>query len=281
MIIDSTVTLRRGVTRVEVETHIHNPALDHRLRVLFPSGVEADIYLAETPFDVVERSIAQPSDADQWRELPIETKPQQSWTAVHDDARGLAIVAAGLLETAVRDLPQRPIALTLFRATRHLGNLMATPELNNGQALREMTFNYWIVPLQGAPDRTHLSYCGQQILTGNRAVVLHAADGKLHRQPTQLPAQAGFLQVTGNAVLTSARDVAGALEVRLFNPETTVQEIALSWADRPASMAAITLMQRVNLESKPLEDVQQIESERVVLSIRPKEIVTLRLMPDA
>jgi alpha-mannosidase/mannosylglycerate hydrolase len=278
MTIDSTVTLRRDATRVEVETRIDNPAKDHRLRVLFSSGATTDTYLAETPFDVVERTIAQPPDADQWRELPLETKPQQSWTAAHDEQRGLAIVTAGLLETAVRDLPQRPIALTLFRATRHLGNLMATPELNNGQALREMTFNYWIVPLQGAPNRTQLCYDGQQILTVFRSVVLQSADGKLHRQPVQLPAQAGFLQVSGNAVVTSVRDVDGALEVRLFNPETSTQEIVLDWGERPDSMQPIILVQRVNLESMPLSEPEVISGVQTSVVVNPKQIITLRLM---
>ncbi len=38
MVIDSLVTLRDGADWVEVETVVQNDVLDHRLRVLFPSG---------------------------------------------------------------------------------------------------------------------------------------------------------------------------------------------------------------------------------------------------
>jgi dipeptidase D len=51
-------------------------------------------------------------------ELEVEMKPQQTWTAVYDARRGLAVIAPGQLESAVRDLTERPIALTLFRGTR-------------------------------------------------------------------------------------------------------------------------------------------------------------------
>lgn len=280
MTLETMVTLRKDATRVEMETKVRNPAKDHRLRVLFSSGAKTDRYLADTPFDVVERTIGLPLDADQWREVPLETKPQQSWTAVFDEARGLAVVTAGLLETAVRDLPQRPIALTLFRATRHLGGLMPTPEETDGQALRDMVFNYWLVPLDGTLDRTQLCQWGQQILAGFRTVTLQAADGRLYRQPAQLPAQASFLQVSGTAVVTSVRQVANALEVRLFNPETVVAEIEMGWGERPLSMLAITHIQRVNLESTPLSEPQKVNGTQFGLTMKPKEIVTLRLETD-
>ena len=84
LVIDSLITLRAGADRVEVETTVHNVALDHRLRVLFPSGAAADTYLSDTPFDVVERPIALRADNHLYRELEVETKPQMSWTAVFD-----------------------------------------------------------------------------------------------------------------------------------------------------------------------------------------------------
>ncbi len=60
--IESTISLRPGAHDLEVETTVYNIAEDHRLRVLFPSGARADTYLADTPFDVVERPIALAGD---------------------------------------------------------------------------------------------------------------------------------------------------------------------------------------------------------------------------
>ncbi len=62
LVIDSLVTLRAGAEHVEVETTVHNVVKDHRLRVLFPTGAQADTYLADMQFDVVERPIALRAD---------------------------------------------------------------------------------------------------------------------------------------------------------------------------------------------------------------------------
>ncbi|MEP7358375.1 MAG: glycoside hydrolase family 38 C-terminal domain-containing protein, partial [Anaerolineales bacterium] len=118
MVIDSLISLRRGQAYLEVETTVANQVNDHRLRVLFPSGAQAATYLADSQYDVVERPIALRADNHLYRELEVETKPQQSWTAVFDDQRGLAIVAEGLLETAVRDLRHRPHGPDRRRAGR-------------------------------------------------------------------------------------------------------------------------------------------------------------------
>ena len=227
--LENRIRLRRGSDRVEIETILANSAEDHRLRVLFPSGAaEAASYLAETPFDVVERPIALPSGAHEYRELPLETAPQQSWTAVWDGERGLAIVNAGLHESAVRDQPERPIALTLLRAVQRTVGTSGEPE---GQHRGTIEFHYWIVPLAAAPDRARLCEDGQRLAAGGpQSVAFMPLDlahdrGELAKRSggkapaASLPPEAGFLTLEGQAVMTSCRAGEGALEVRLFNPE--------------------------------------------------------------
>jgi len=102
LIVTHHVTLRQASQVVEVRTEVENTIRDHRLRVLLPSGANAETYLADQAFDVVERPIALRADNARYKELEVETKPQQSWTAVHDEGRGLAVVATGLPESAVR-----------------------------------------------------------------------------------------------------------------------------------------------------------------------------------
>ena len=273
MVIDSRVSLRRGADYVDVETTVHNVVDDHRLRVLFPSGAEAETYLADSAFDVVERPIALRPDNHEYRELEIETKPQQSWTAAHNAKRGLAVVSAGLLETAVRDLPERPIALTLFRGTRRTVFTDGQPD---GQLRGPMTFAYRIVPLAGAPDRTRLCEMGQQIAASLRTAQLRPADVALHRTDRTLPPTAGLLQLTGSAVMTSAQQVGDALEVRLFNPNTESVSATLAVADRPESSPRPRHVQHVDFESNPLDEPAAFGGT-VEVDMEPKRIVTLRL----
>jgi alpha-mannosidase/mannosylglycerate hydrolase len=274
LVIDSMVTLRHGRAFVEVKTTVDNSAEDHRLRVLLPSGVRTVTYLADSAFDVVERPIPVREDNHMYRELEVETKPQQSWTAVFDDERGLAVVGDGLLETAVRDLPERPIALTLFRATGRTVGTTGEPE---GQLPGMLTFDYWLVPLAGDPDRTHLCELGQKISAGLKVAQLGPRDIPIHRSGDfDLPRRAGFLRLDGSAVLTSLRRVDGALEARVFNPLKATTAVTLSLGDWPAGDERPSQAQRVDMESTPLGEPWTIDGE-VSIRLKPKEIVTLRL----
>jgi len=271
LVIDSRVTLRRGSAHVEIETTVHNVVEDHRLRVLFPAGAAAQTYLADTPFDVFERPIALRADNHLYRELEVETKPQQSWSAVHDDRRGLAIVSTGLLESAVCDLPDRALALTLFRATRRA---VGRPDEPGGQLQGALHFRYWIVPLTGAPDRCYLFDLAQRLAAGVWNVQLQPRDLALARQGNRrrLPGRASFLSVDAPAVVTSARFIDGGLEVRMFNPTDAAGRVNLAVAEPERFRSA----QRVDFESRPLTEPQPLEQGRLLADIAARQIVTWR-----
>ncbi len=268
--IDSFISLRAGADRIEVKTTVHNVAQDHRLRVLFPTGAAADTYLSDTPFDVVERPIPLLDENHLYRELEVETKPQQSWTAVVDGRRGLAVISAGLMESGVRDLPERPLALTLFRATQRTVFTNGEP---GGQLLGALTFRYWLAPLSTAPDRVRLSRWGQQLAAGVRVVQLNKADMALHRQGNRLPVAGSLLQLDGQAICTSARWVEGGLEVRIFNPTTAAVVAQL----RPAPSLGLSDVQFVNFESKAEETAQDLVEGVADISLKAKQIRTVRL----
>jgi alpha-mannosidase/mannosylglycerate hydrolase len=272
LVVDNLITLRRGSDRLEINTTVKNFAKDHRLRVLFPTGVKADTYLADGAFDVVERDIALPADNHIGREHAVEPRPQQSWTAVSDTRRGLAVVSSGLLESCVRDLPERPLALTLFRATRRTVLTDGEPE---GQLQGDLRFEYWLVPFLGAADRTRLCDLGVRLAAGLRDVQMAAADVAIYRGQTKLPAQTSFLALTGKAVITSVREIGGALEVRLFNPQTKTEAAQLDFSGRPKDALKPRQVQRVNFESQPQGKPASFTGV-FKTTLKPKEIVTLR-----
>jgi alpha-mannosidase len=214
--IDSFVTLRSGADHLEIRTAIDNNIRDHRIRVLFESGAGADTYLADSAFDVVERKIGLPHDNHTYKELAVETAPQANWTAVFDGRRGLAVVAPGLPETAVRDVPERTLALTLLRGFRRT---IFTDGEEGGQSLGRHDFCYRLVPLAGEPPRTRLAELGQQIAAGIRAVQVlprmqaDAGERRLPRSLGQLSLRPGRLVVSS---LRRRPDTA-LLELRMFN----------------------------------------------------------------
>lgn len=281
LIIDNLVSLRPGQDHLDITTTINNIAGDHRLRVLLPSGANTTTYLADSQFDVVERPIALRSDNHLYRELEVEAKPQISWTAVFDQARGLAVVADGLLETAVQDRPERPVALTLFRATRRTIFTEGEPD---GQLKTNLTFRYRILPVAADAPRTRLCELGQDLSAGLRVLTMQPADLVLHRQilgqaklrPASLPATASFLKLEGQAVMTSLRQAGDATEVRLFNPLTSAITVKLDTSLRPAGVAKPSRYRLVDLESRPLGKPVKIKGA-ISLKLAPKKMATLRL----
>lgn len=287
--IETRLSLRPGQKWLEVEIDLDNKARDHRLRVLLPSGASgAQTYFADSAFDVVERSIALRADNHLCRELEIETKPQTSWTAVRDEKRGLAVVCSGdLLEGAVRDLPQRPIALTLLRATQRTVMTEGEPK---GQILGSQNFRFAVQPLAGsegetgekfALPRTELGLLAQYLAGGTRAVVLNSHALRMTRTEAKrrnrelkiLPREGSLLTLNGDALLTSARfnsndgegnGEATELEIRLWNPHEESIEIAAT------ALNASGDWRRVELDGRA-------RTEENVTQIAPKQVATLRL----
>ena len=271
LLIDSRISLRPGSDRLEVESTVENNAEDHRLRVLLPSGADTQTYISDTPFDVVERKIALREDNHRYRELETETKPQQGFTAVFDKGRGLAVVSTGLYESAIRDQADRPIALTLLRGTSKTPFTHGEP---NGQVLGTHRFRYWIVPLAGEPDRAKLFSYASQVANGLRAVHLREDDLTRYREyKTPLTGTGSLFSVQSPAVLTSARQVGEATEVRLFNPTGQPIQAKLS------TPLGIEGGKYVDFESNPLDEALEVQSaSTVTVSLNAKQVKTVSLL---
>ncbi|WP_428388899.1 glycoside hydrolase family 38 C-terminal domain-containing protein [Mucisphaera sp.] len=276
--IDSLIELYRDADHLNITTTIDNQIKDHRLRVLFPSGCQsANTYLADTAFDVVERDIPLRKDNHLYRELEIETRPQQSWTAVHDDTGGLAVITLGLLETAVRDQPDRPIALTLSRSTRRTVLTNSEPE---GQIQGPLTFNYRLTPLNGKPDTSRLFDLAEDLHAGKKTTVVMPADRRHHLdgmpEPNQ-PATSGLLEVDGKAKLTAARKINNAIELRLFNPTDASINSTLSL---PRLGPAWKQAHPVDFEGHPVDNPIPVSNGTIDITIEPRKILTLHLKQE-
>ncbi len=271
----SKLTLRRDSRALEIESTVHNHASDHRLRVLFPSGADADTVWSDTPFDAVERPIALRKDNHLYRELEVETRPQQSWSAVFDQQRGLAVIADGLMEASVCDRSDRPIALTLLRATERTVMTDGEP---GGQVQGELRFKYQVQPIKaGTFNPARLTEMGQQLAAGCRAVALTEAEIRQHRRSTALPLEASMLALSGDAVLTSLRRVNGEVEARLFNPMQASSQVQINPGGLLDGQRTPTRMQAVDLEGRLLNEAVVTSSVDIQHELPAKKILTLRL----
>lgn len=266
----TTITLRRGSDAVEVQTIVENTIRDHRVRVLFPSGCSAETFFADGAFDVIERPIALRTDNAQLREMEVETKPQYTWTAVVDPAarRGLAVVSTGLPEAAVRDLPDRPIALTLLRS---FIRAVMTSGQEGGEIQGRHEFRYLIVPLDGELPRARLCRLGQHLAAPPRSEQVYARDPV--PEGAALPASTSFLRAGGEqAVITAVfRPADGnGLCVRMFNPTEGVITESIELR------GGVTAAERVDFEGHSRDRVS-VENGVACVELGPKQIITVRL----
>lgn len=164
----SFVELAANAGHVEIRTTVDNRVKDHRLRVIFPSGIATDQSLAGMPFDVarfpiVEQAAGDVPDALRGLMLagrytaPVQTHPFQNFVALAGATNSLTIFSRGLNEFEV--LPEgNRIALTMLRGvgwlarpdlltrTGDVGPHIFTPE---AQCLGVQTFEYAVYPHGG------------------------------------------------------------------------------------------------------------------------------------
>ena len=215
--ITTVLEVRSGERLVRVHTTFDNQCRDHRLRAHFPLPERAATSRAECAFAVVERGLEAEGGPT---EQPLPTFPSRRFV----QAGGLTVVHEGLLEYELVDVEggtAGAIALTLLRATGMLSRVeMATRPLPAGPPDR----------LEGPQmlGRVEARYAVQ---VGDADPYAVADDAFLPLLVVQaeggghLPPSGAALTVVG-AEVSALRRVAGALELRVFNPSgstTTVR----------------------------------------------------------
>ncbi|MBQ9415234.1 MAG: hypothetical protein IJU20_00110 [Clostridia bacterium] len=115
------VTLLAQDPVLHFSVSVDNRARQHRLRVLFPTGLNtAEESFGLQPFDLTRRKIHEESD-DEVREQPYATHPMQGLCGTYDGENGAAVCAPGLYEYECTDDDSRSLAVTLLRANNIFG----------------------------------------------------------------------------------------------------------------------------------------------------------------
>jgi mannosylglycerate hydrolase len=274
--ITSYISLSVGAKRVDITTEVDNRAKDHRLRVLFPSGIQTDYSYAEGQYDVVKRAITLPDPGDNSLEKPAPTHPQQSFVDVNDGSAGLAIINTGLPEYEVKDDDCRTIALTLLRGVGAIsrGDLLTRPgragwpyEAPGGQCLGKHRFHYAIAPHKGTWEEGLVHRQAHQHNVPCRVVQTDVHSG-------ELPQELGFITVSPESFIFSAikkAETEEALIVRIYNASDKEKtgEIQV-W--QQIKSAALT-----NLHEEPLEAIVPNSAHTVSIQARPWEVKTIQL----
>ena len=270
--VSSSLTLRKGARRLEIETVIENRARDHRLRVIFPTSLDTDVASTEMPFDITTRPITE------------GVRPQHTFVDVTDGEHGLMVANHGLYEYEVLPDEQRSIAITLLRCSDRIDrSTFSSPEhhIPSGQCLGTSTFSYCVIPhaadwKEAFKDAYEFRFPCTAVI--RRELEEEALPGfTLPSLPEPLPASRSFLGLEKGALIMTAvkkHDERDTLIVRLHNPtdEEMTDRLHLNIPGfRPVSAFEVDLNE-VRLSPLPLDGGD------VPLRLRGNGLLTLEIL---
>jgi mannosylglycerate hydrolase len=272
LVVSSEITLRKNAECVEVKTTFDNSCKDHRLRVMFPTNLNAAVSSAEEPFDVVDRTIERGPDSP-WRNTWNPTHPHQRFVDVSDGKNGLAIINDGLREYEVTDDRTRTIGVTLLRAFEVALTTVAWrwerhPQMTGSQGLGEHEFRYSIFPHQNNWDKG-----GVMAQAELNNIAVQSAQAGPH--PGVLPKEKSFFQIESRDLALSAlkkSEKSDGLIMRLFNPTDRDIDSAIKVFQKPQSVSFC------NLNEEPIKgDSPVIQENKIMFTAGAKKIITLEI----
>lgn len=261
--LETTATLWAGKPYAEIRVSAENPATDHRLRALFPTGSTSGCYTASQTFHLTQRAAGQAEDRLCWDEMDPAEKDTTGILYSRDGQRGLAFVAAEGFHEGGMD-KEGVLAMTMLRS---FSRAFLADEPQACRLIGSHTFRYAICPLAEGDDDASLLHLQEQLAV------------TLPQQPLG-HAQAGWgeslLKLAHNRLMVSAvkppeNGEANCLIVRLWNPCGEMAEDVLETG------FALQKASRISLDERRDEEALSVENGSVKLSLRPWEILTLRL----
>lgn len=266
------VTLAKGSRRLEFKTIVENNAKDHRLRLLFPTGIKTDFAYADSPFDVVKRGILW-NDTKDNMEPHHPFQPMQRFVTVSDGKDGFSFMSKGIGEYEVMDDSVRTLAVTLLRTTRvsmKANRGQMTPEewdRNDGPQMQgRYEYEYAVSAHSGNWDKA-----GIHLMADDFRAPVRVLQGV--PKPGTLSSVHSLLELGQNQkIQVSAfyRTEKGATVLRLWNSSAKPVETCLTLN------AKFKTVRKINLDESVVKGNVEVTDKTVTLMFRPFEIQTLR-----
>lgn len=295
--------------RVDITTTIENVARDHRLRILFDTGIQSSYSFAETQFGTIQRPNHIPSrgwKTKGWKEKPLPIYAQQRFVDLNDGEHGLAVLNRGLPEYEIYD--DHIIAITLLRGVGMLGkpDLLIRPGRPSGMVLPTPdaqcpgthTLEYALLPHEGDSDAGLLSkhaaeYDAPPLAVQNRihsqgilrrenliAQFIEIENLCMHLQQQLQPVQTEdhtLFSIDKEEILVSALKKAEAEEaliLRIYNPTAQdVKDVHISFS------SDIKKAHRTNFAEKKEQELDIHDQHTLVLdTLKPYSAATILLL---
>ncbi|HIW65463.1 MAG TPA: hypothetical protein H9879_04415 [Candidatus Alistipes intestinipullorum] len=269
----TTVSLDRDSRTVRFRTSVNNCVEDHKLSVLFPTGIAASKSYSDGAFEVVERPIDVTTNHNGRTGDEILRHPMQKFLDISDGARGVALMSKGIHEFSTDLIDGKSVVeLTLLRSVTQTfpihGDVFVTFDENPAQSQGEQVFEYALNFHAGdymAGNVMKTAFC----YVVPPAVYQHAPGTKRG----MLPLVHSFLEKTNDVVTLHAvkkEECGDDMILRLCNPSSQAQRETVSLTPRCIRAWKCYADEREIAEIDVKDGVVELE-------IAPYKIVTLKI----
>lgn len=304
------ITLYENEKRIDFKVEYSNNSKDHRLRVLFPTGIKSKVVHADGHFYVVPRNVELPND-EKWAQKALGTNHEKDFVAVSDDKICFAVLNKGLSEYEAIQNEDGTItlAITLLRCVEWLSRAdLSTRASNAGpdlktpeaQCLGNHTFEFSLIIQEGLGDwinsRIHIygkefncplisfipSSVNSMYRALNKILFLGMTFLKLESQhkPKNLPLSFSFLKIDNpNVHLSALKKAEGGdyLIVRLINISNNTEKAKLSFYNNIKNIEILNL-----LEEQPTNRIKakifQIDTNQLEIILEPHVLVNIKVV---
>ncbi len=230
--IKSYLTLRRDDDKVYVRVEIDNNVKDHRMRVVYPTGIKCEYSYAAGHFVVDKRKI----HGNEEHYVDMRTLPMQTFVDVTDDNVGVGFVNNSLTEYELDE--NGTLYLTLLKGVKN--KICTEARFNNefpdqlgGQCLGKRIAEYAICPHKGNWQEGKLYNAAQRFNAEPVVMQLSKNNGVENVIPKST------MCITNDNVILSAMKKAEKNDniiVRIFNPTNTEQKFKFNFAKTPKNV---------------------------------------------
>ncbi len=262
------LTLNKNEDFLRIKLNTDNRAINHRLRIAFPTELNVSEHFGEGQFDVVKRSTHRP-DTSAWIEQPMYDFPAHHFVDLFNGKNGLAVFSKGLKEYEVSDGPESELYFTLFRAFTYIIHPSSKEDYSyqpGSQCLGEHSFEFALYPHAKPWEQS-----GVYRKAMNFSFPLSAVQSGLPKNGS-IGLNNSFIKVLPENLIMScfkkSEDGEGYV-LRLYNP--TAGEIT----GNVQFGFGVDSAQLVNLEELPISELKIENGNTVTLNAGPKKILSL------
>lgn len=291
------LSLDKASRRLDVSIEIDNKVKDHRLRVLFPTGIDTSISMAGSPFDIIARDKTLIERGIQ----TVYQQPNTDFINIDGDGYGVAFINEGLYEYENLRDSKNTIALTLLRGNGYItkdGSHVTEEErwlVPGNQCLGKHRFNLAIYPHKGNMLEAKVVEKSQEFLNpvlryfqpvdatkfaGGRPFVQDSIVAELFFREKEypninLPMKGQFIGINSDSMVLSCvkeKEKGDSIIVRLYNSSSDHTSCAIELY-KDVERAYFT-----NLKEERIRELTIKGMSLDIEDIKPKEIVTIELV---